>query len=737
MFEYKTRTETIDGCRFFEQDILMFDNSYTGDCEVHCRLDYNTPGFGLVIAEDTVDISSSQNIYVIELGARNEYKVIHKELTQRTLRSGYIQPGKDINVPTKGLELRFRFTEDYKVDVFSGDVLIISFGMPNEISRYRLGFYSNVGNVLKWAVVYTETPSNWISNVWNGQGGSIVWIENGFKIQDCLFPCDVESQNNLIPAGTYYFDFKSEDVENLEYFIYPTSKKVELEKEERGPFRYIDENSPVLTGGVKVPFAEVYQPMFDDMSEHKWVMDTRWDKENNILDYDTMSFTLEEPTEINIKFRATKGKITEIAIKKYKSDRFVATKYKETYKPASWIKIELDKIKKAEITAVINALPAEDTLDKGHKVAENGKLTYRTDAMGLSLGKSYDYVVDSVSRTITVKGEEYSLDSSDNELYMFKNMDAIIIGLVITSYADERLDVLLQKTFKVSVPKTVSSPIIVTSSGGVVYDLSSEIREIAPATSKLDVFNKYNELKLSKQIVMNTVPRLAGVKTGMIDTEADSIADAAEESFIISPAQYTVDYQNNVIKLPFAVKEEFKYILVEYQHCDDYKYEFTNYARELIDVDKVENIYINYDVCNAINAITVYGIPENAIFRKELLYRVGDSRAINTIDYCCDIYDELPGAQYSVSKSRRLIIDNDTVKKYKYLIVEYLKDRSYAVNEKDSVYDVDIAASDDNIKLYYDADGNGVTHTYSTTSIGTSNMAVEDNFIVLNKEVRI
>ena len=55
MFEYKTRTETIDGCRFYEQDILMFDNSYTGDFEVHCCLDYNTPGFGLVIAEDTPD----------------------------------------------------------------------------------------------------------------------------------------------------------------------------------------------------------------------------------------------------------------------------------------------------------------------------------------------------------------------------------------------------------------------------------------------------------------------------------------------------------------------------------------------------------------------------------------------------------------------------------------------------------------------------------------------------------
>ena len=736
MFEYKTRTETVNGCRFYEQDILMFDNSYSGDFEVHCKLDYNTPGFGIVIAEDTADISKSENVYIVELGARNEYQVIHKELTQRLMRSGFIQPGKDINVPTKGLELCFRFTEGYKVDILSDDILLVSFGMINEMPKYRLGFYSNVGNIIDWAVVYSETPSNWISNIWNGQGGSIIWIENGFRLEDCLYPGEVECQNNLLPAGTYYLDFKAEDTDNLEYFVYPTSKKVSLTKEERGPFKYMDEESSVLVGGAKIPFREAYS-IADDMSEHKWIMDTRWDRENNILDYETMSFTLDEPTAVNIKFKATKGKITEIALKKYKADRFVATKYHETTKPASWIMFDLDKIKKAEITAVIQALPSEDTLATGHRVAVSGDLIYRTDSFGLELSKSYDYDVDVDTHTITVNGNEYPISDIANKLYMFMNMDAIITSLVIVNNEGERLDVLLQKTFKVNVPKTISSPVIVTNDEGTVYDLSSSVREVAEDARKIDVFNKYNEIKLTRQIVMNSLPRVAGVASGIIDTCADSIAEAAEEYTIISSDRFSVDYKNNVIKMAFSDKEKYKYVLVEYNHCDDYYYEFTNYARELVNLDETENIYLKADVCNAINAITVFGIPETAVFRPELLYRVKNSKAINTIDYCTDIYDELPGALYSVSPANRLIIDNETRKKYKYLVIEYLKDRSYAVNEKDDVYEVDVAASDDNIKLWYDADGNGITHTYSATSIGTSDLAVTDNFIVLNKEVRV
>ena len=101
MFEYKTRTETEGGCRFYQQDILLFDYVYSGDFDLHCCVDYNTPGFGIVIAEYADDISQSENVYIIKLGSRNEYSVIKTEyFNQKNVRDGFINPGKDINVPS-------------------------------------------------------------------------------------------------------------------------------------------------------------------------------------------------------------------------------------------------------------------------------------------------------------------------------------------------------------------------------------------------------------------------------------------------------------------------------------------------------------------------------------------------------------------------------------------------------------------------------------------------------------
>ena len=184
MFEYRTRTETDGGCKFYQQDILLFDYTYEGDIDVHARIDYNTPGFGLVIAEYANDISESANVYVIELCARNEYRVIKKEyLDQRTVANDFFDAGKDINVPIKDLDLSFKFTEKYKVEVYSGDVLLFSFGMDYDIAQYKIGFYSSAGNVIKNCIIYSETPSNWVHNIWNGYGGRIDWIKNGFNIR--------------------------------------------------------------------------------------------------------------------------------------------------------------------------------------------------------------------------------------------------------------------------------------------------------------------------------------------------------------------------------------------------------------------------------------------------------------------------------------------------------------------------------------------------------------------------
>ena len=184
MFEYKVRSEPYGGAKFYSQDVLLFDYAYEGDIDIHCNIDYVSPGFGVIIAEYANDITESENIYIAEITSRNEYRIIKKEhQVQKTIKTGSFLAGKDIVIPSFGLDLSFKFTEDNRIDVYSSSVLLFTFWMDHQIKQYKTGFYSNKGNVLKNCIIYSKTPSEWVHNIWNGRGGRINWIKNGFEIE--------------------------------------------------------------------------------------------------------------------------------------------------------------------------------------------------------------------------------------------------------------------------------------------------------------------------------------------------------------------------------------------------------------------------------------------------------------------------------------------------------------------------------------------------------------------------
>ena len=220
MFEYKTRTEYKNGCRFVSQDILLYDYVYDGDIEVECHIDYNVPGFGFVLLEENKSSSLSNNVYVFKLGTENKYQIINKQLSeQKTIKDEYVGAGGNFKLPS-ALTLVFEFTESSKVKIYKAvkdknginqKTLIIAYDLPHLFENYKIGFYSSGGNILKFASVISESPSNWVSNIFNGNGGRIHWIKNGFVIEDCEFDCEVESQLNHLGKGTYYFDFESDN----------------------------------------------------------------------------------------------------------------------------------------------------------------------------------------------------------------------------------------------------------------------------------------------------------------------------------------------------------------------------------------------------------------------------------------------------------------------------------------------------------------------------------------------
>ena len=750
MFEYKTRTETEEGCRFYQQDILLFDYTYTGDLDIHCVVDYNTPGFGIVIAEYSDDISQSENVYIVKLGARNEYGVIKSELfTQKTLREGFIQSGKDINVPSKNLNLSFKFTENYLINIYSDNVLLVSYPMEHDISKYKVGFYSSAGNVIKTALIYSTTPTNWTHNIWNGNGGRINWIDNGFEIEECEYPCDVECQNMHLAAGKYYIDFETTNPD-IEFYAFLTSKKVKLGYENyRGAMRYMSEDTPILVTTTHKDadgkeylvtenkmFSEIYNPEFDDISNNRWIKESRWIEDINIAQKDSEGYyyiELAEDSDIDLRFRGTHGKITNISVKLNKDDKYVETGFEEEGERASsYILCDLAIVKKLDIDFTITTV-IEDT----HFLAENGEIVYKMEDLALEPGIPYTITVNADERVFEINHDKkYQLSKAEDILKLFYNVDGIITRMIVTNADGIETDVLHQKTFKTLLSKEINSPILCIDNNNMPLDLSACFREVCSESRCVEIFNKYNPIKLSKPLIFNKNIKVAGANTSSINTHASSIDEAAEKYTVLAKNEYEIDYENNTVKIPFKTKDQYKYIIIEYDHCDTYRYEFTNYERQLADLAIKGNIYLKNKICDVVNAITIYGVPKDAIFREELFYRVPNKASLNSIDYCVNIYDELAGNEYEVLPTGRLVLESDIRSKYKYLIIEYLKDRSYCMNERDSEYEIDIAGTEEGIRLCYDADEYDVTNSYSGISFNIDD-AIENNFIILRKDVKL
>lgn len=747
MFEYKVRSEPYGGAKFYSQDVLLFDYAYEGDIDIHCNIDYVSPGFGVIIAEYANDITESENIYIAEITSRNEYRIIKKEhQVQKTIKTGSFLAGKDIVIPSFGLDLSFKFTEDNRIDVYSSSVLLFTFWMDHQIKQYKTGFYSNKGNVLKNCIIYSKTPSEWVHNIWNGRGGRINWIKNGFEIEECAYPCDVECQRLKLEAGRYYFSFEC-DNPDIEFFVFKASKKIELEYEKnlRGAMRYFSKDTPILITTKKEKedgshyyvtesrmFEEIYDPRLDDISSNRWIQDSRFLEQVNILQVDTDGnkyIELSEPSSINLLFRGRWGRVTEIAIKDSAKDSFVATNDSNILVEGGSIIIDSSKIARAELEVTFEAFS-----EAGSFILESSTEKFFPDDLEVKEGTQHTVVLDVENSVLIVGNVVRKISLNEPILNLLVNMDAVISKFLVTDYSGITKDFLLQKTYKAFIPKTITSPIICLDSVRQPLDLSSDYREVAEYAITTDIFNKYNELKLSKTPIFNSSIKVAGVKEGVTIYHGENLLEENATAFeIIHSNQYVVDYINRVVKLPAKIKNQYKYILVEYEHCDDYYYEFTNYHRELVELESSANIYLDSEVCNVQNALIIYGVPKEAVFLKELLFRVPDKRAINSIDYCTSVYEEIPSEYYSITTANRLILDTSVREQYSYLVIEYLKENSYAVNERDNEYEIDIASSGSGTIICYDGNEYDVTEQFKVLGINIDN-AVKDNFIVLQKD---
>lgn len=145
------------------------------------------------------------------------------------------------------------------------------------------------------------------------------------------------------------------------------------------------------------------------------------------------------------------------------------------------------------------------------------------------------------------------------------------------------------------------------------------------------------------------------------------------------------------------------------------KYIFTNWEREYFN-GNTEKLTTENKILAANDSCILYGIKKEIALDK--IYNIKNDDAINDISLCSNSYDVISSEYFTVSSKRVIEISrNIHDRKYKYFILDYLKDDSYCVNivedkNKNEIYEVDIATEKDKFTTLYDMSESGQIRTY-------------------------
>ena len=702
MFTYNTRTELLpEGTRFIEKDIILFNYSYTGDIVFQVDAVLKTPGFGFVIQEDDGDVQAADNIVLISFSTDNSYKVITKNGGEQ-LTAAYQFIEAATNLYEDMTTLFFKKHNDV-LTVYKGirmddghyeELKLMTYHMAYDMDRYWIGIYSNSGNFVKFASVKTEAPSNWISNVSNAGGGRIQWIRDGFTIDEAEYDIEVEAIDVPMKAGRYWFDYETTNPD-IKAYIYETYRK---------------------QTDTKRPREEIEETMVDEVK--------------NILNEDK-SFILTEDHNINVKFKGKWGTVTNICIKNDKRAGFIETEYGTTTRPGSRLAFDLNKIKKIRLGGIIYSIPTVDVGEaRTYSIFRRGDLNIALQDP-LQLNKEFLLEFTTDTNIVTLDGEAYlALNDPADILYMFDNVTADITEFIVTLADGEEINILLQKTIKLTVSNTIQSPILVIGENGEPFDLSSSYRKLATIEPQLELFNTYNKILLQYvPYIGNAEIKLYGIpystyvdeegmrRTTIVDKTANRIEDMAT---VYTEIPYTPDpalLLKRIIKIPTDIKNQYQYIAVAYNGIIDYRYIFTNWEREIYNLEEDPRVHLLATPMNTKTDLIIYGIADSDLFNEDLLYYIQDDDYETSIDIPAYAYDIIDPSQYRINNLNKVILD--TEKEYKYLIIDYLKKDSYAINEKSSYYQVDIATNQIKLDISYDAREDGMTtQTYKVLSVG-------------------
>lgn len=578
MFHTNSRIEKKDGIRFYEKDILCSNYLFTNDLIVDLKLDYLSPGAGIVLLEsdDKASDQSANDMYVFKIGI-HDFTVIRKRYG---MQSTMLHVSNSITPPHLDLPLTF-IKRGRSIELKSGERLIGHFMLPRSVDKYHVGLYSNAGNTFKSMSYATGMPNKWMVNIKNTNGGRVFFFKDGFHIENCERDAEVEQNEVFLEKGLYHLVYDTKEIRG---------------KKDISSFVFLSDDK-----------------RFDDA-------------EKTILRED-MSFELLEDSYVNVKFKGTSGQVENIAIKNNTKDSYVSTDDLPIVTNGSAMIITLDGLETVKWKGTVYNVPDYDNLTdvRDYGIVSTKVKNYLISDFSLEFNKEYTYVLDVASMRLDVYKEDGSLhktqiilitDQDQGKITVFRNINAVINEIIIKRITGEEIDILLQKTSKVYVPATIKGPVTVTDKHYIPMDISSSYR-ISMDSNRGDLmlftnwerelFDPVAPIVLEKQIIdMPGNIKVYGVleesETNMenfyrINKEIDTIDLYASHYHLITEDLFTIDYYGNEIFLNDEIKEKYKEIVIDYlkegSYCINYIKDLHSYEIDISTSE--ETIYVMYD----------------------------------------------------------------------------------------------------------------------------------------------
>lgn len=563
MIQYSnSRVEVNGGIKFYEQDLLYDDYLFSGDIDINVTLDYANPGFGVALIDNEGN-SIIKNLSLLFKLSCGTFEIIEKDIDNNT----------KILFSTSAYEAKC-YTEDLVFNISKrgnkysfkiGSFVINNIILPCEINNYIIGYYSNKDNVIKNVSIASSVPYGWIVNMLNTQGGYVRFSRDGFELIDCKRPAEVEQINIFLESGKYYL-------------------------------KYDEENSDINS----------FVMLSND--------DRLTDNEKNLLNNKNI-FTLNERSNVSLKFTGTKGSIKNIRITTESDNEYIRTNIESGNSKninGSYIKFLLDDIKTFEFDGIIKNAPGEihyspesysivniDGTSYGlydTKISENVYYKYKYKDGSLSI-----YDSNNINRCTLNAG-------LNSQLTVFKNVNGHITNLKIVDSKDNETNFGVHNEIIKYVPGIIKSPIVVLDKNkddesAKPLDLSSSYRIIEKINGPYYYFTNVEReyFPPQRRLVLEKQPSLENDAITIYMIDKDATVDMSKILHIPYSEEDTIN--NSIDKfcdgqyLKITEEEFNEFGVAIYKDTNEiiFSNDISEYKMIIVDYLKAESYAINYD----------------------------------------------------------------------------------------------------------------------------------------------